>query len=109
MYIDAVDGITVLCGREHGFSKSDARATQLDRLAPNELSGLPTNNLDTERDLSKFSCHSEVAKFRNSRFKAKGLRNHMTPYQSGKGNVTNLAKKIRKVLEEREGSLIRKN
>ena len=28
----------------------------------------------------------------------------MIPYQSGKGNVTNLAKKIRKVLEERETS-----
>ena len=44
MCIDAAEGIKLQCGREYGFSKSDARATQLDKLAPNELSGLPTNN-----------------------------------------------------------------
>ena len=63
MCIDAADGIRPQCGNAYGFSKSDARATQPDKLAPNQLSGLPTNNLDTERDLSKFSRLSEVSKF----------------------------------------------
>ena len=63
MYIDAAEVIKLQCEREYGFSKSDARATQIDQFTPNELSGLPTNNLDTERDLSTFSFLSEVAKF----------------------------------------------
>ena len=104
MCIDAADSIKLQCGREYGLSKSDARTTQLDKLAPNELSELPTNNLDTKRHLSEFSCLSEAAKFRNSRFKVKGIRNDMTLYQCEKGNVTNLEKKIRKVLEEYESS-----
>ena len=63
MCIDAADGITLQCRKEQGFSKSDARATQLDKLALNELSGLPTKNLDTDRNLSNFSRLSQVAKF----------------------------------------------
>ena len=90
------------CGREYGFSESDARVTQLHKLTPTELYGLPTNNLDTERDLSKFSRLSEVAKFLNNKFSAKGIRNDMTLYQSGKGAISNIAIKIRKVLEDRE-------
>ena len=62
-------------------------------LTPAELLGLPTNNLDTERDLSKFSCLSEVAKFRNNKFSAKGIRNDMTLYQSKKGEVQSIARK----------------
>ena len=91
-------------GENIDFLKRDAKSTQLDKLVPKELSGLPTNNLDTERNLLKFSCLSEVAKIRNIRFKAKGIRNNTTLYQSGKGNVTNLAKKNRKVLEECESN-----
>ena len=49
-------------GENIDFLKCDAKSTQLDKLVPKELSGLPTNNLDTERNLSKFSCLSEVAK-----------------------------------------------
>ena len=63
MCIDAAEGIKLQCGRENGFSKSDARSTQIDKIAPNELSGLLTNNLDTERDLSKISRLYEVEKF----------------------------------------------
>ena len=54
--------------------------------------------------MSKLSPLSEVAKFRNSKLKVKVIANDMILYQSGKGNVTNLAKKIRKVLEQRESS-----
>ena len=41
------------------------RATQLDKLTEEELFGLPTNNLNTEKDFSKFSRLSELANFRN--------------------------------------------
>ena len=51
MYIDAAEVIKLQCEREYRFSKSAARATQIDKFTPNEQSGLPTNNLDTERDL----------------------------------------------------------
>ena len=54
--------------------------------------------------MSKLSPLSEVAKFRNSKLKVKVIANDMTLYQSGKGNVTNLAKNNRKVLEQRESS-----
>ena len=68
------------------------------------MSGLPKNNLDTETLFSKLIRLSEVAKFWNSRFKAKGIRNDMTLYQSGKGNVTDHVKKIGKLLQESESS-----
>ena len=44
----------------------------------------------------------KLQKFRNSKFKANGIISDMTLYQSGKGSVTDLPQKIRKVLEERE-------
>ena len=102
MCVDAAEGIKLQCGREYGFSEIEPRATQLDKLTPAELLGLPTNNLDTKRDLSKFSRLSEVAKFRNNKFSAKGIRNDMTLYQSKKGEVQSIARKITKVLEKRE-------
>ena len=102
MCIDAAEGLKLQCGREYGFSSDEARATQLHKLTESQLQGLPTNNLVTERDLSKFSRLAEVAKFRNKNFKAKGIRNDMTLYQSNKGEVQNLARKIRKVLQQRE-------
>ena len=102
MCIDAAEGLKLQCGREYGFSSDEARATQLHKLTESQLQGLPTNNLVTETDLSKFSRLAEVAKLRNKNFKAKGIRNDMTLYQSNKGEVQNLARKIRKVLQQRE-------
>ena len=66
-------GIKLQWGREYGFLDDDVRATELRKLNAEELKGLPTNNLVTERDLSKLSSLSEVAKFRNYQFKAKGI------------------------------------
>ena len=63
MCTDAAEEIKLQCGREYGFSDSEpSRATQLDKPSANELTGLPTNNLDIERDFSKFSRLSEVTK-----------------------------------------------
>ena len=63
MCTDAAEEIKLQCGREYGFSDSEpSRATHLDKPSANELTGLPTNNLDIERDFSKFSRLSEVTK-----------------------------------------------
>lgn len=64
--IDAAEGIMHPCGREYGFSENDTQASQLDKLASNELSGLPTNNLDTERNFSKLPLWSYSKKDRKN-------------------------------------------
>ena len=66
------------------------------------LTGLPTNNLDTERDFSKGSRLSEVAGFRNRKFSAKGIRNDMTLFKSRKGEVQNIIRKVANVLNTRK-------
>ena len=66
------------------------------------LTGLPTNNLDTERDFLKFSRLSEVARFRNRKCSAKGIRNDMTLFKSKKGEVQNVIRKVANVLNTRE-------
>ena len=68
------------------------------------LKGLPTNNLDTERDFSICSRLSEVARFRNRKFSAKGIRmrNGMTLFKSKKGEEQNIIKKVANVLNTRE-------
>ena len=69
-------------GREYGFGKfhlaNPPRATQLNLLTSDELEGLPTNNLESERHLAGFGKRAAVAKFRNQRFTAKGIRNDCT-------------------------------
>ena len=63
---------------------------------------MPTNNLDTERDFSEFSRLSEVARFRNRKFSAKGIRNDMILFKSKKGEVQNIIRKDANVLNTRE-------
>ena len=92
------------CGREYRFADDSQllRATQLDKLTEDELFRLPTNNLNTKSDFSKFSRLSEVAKFRNYSFLAKGTRNDMTLYKSKTGLVQNITKQVKHVLQARE-------
>ena len=56
-------------GREYGFGKfclsNPPRATELNLLSNEELVGLPTNNLESERHLAGFGRRAAVAKFRN--------------------------------------------
>ena len=87
-------GIKLQWGREYGFLDDDVRATELRKLNAEELKGLPTNNLVTERDLSKFIRLSEVAKFRNYQFKAKGIQKDITLYKASKGEVDQEARKL---------------
>ena len=91
MWIDAAEGIKLQCGREYEFSKSDARATQLEKLAPYELSRLPTNNLDTEKDLSKFNVSRQQIQSKKQK------KSYDIVPVCKKRNVTNIAKQIRKV------------
>ena len=51
-------------------------------LSPEDPVGLPSHNLDAEHHLSVFSKRAPVAKFRNKKFTAKGIRNDCTLFQS---------------------------
>ena len=88
-------------GREYGFGKfclsNPPRATELNLLSNEELVGLPTNNLESERHLAGFGRRAAVAKFRNQRFTAKGIRNDCTLLISDSFQTLN-EKKINKVV-----------
>ena len=56
----------------------------------------------TKRDFSKFSRLSEVARFRNRKFSAKGIQNDMTLFKFKKGEVQNIVRKVANVLNTRE-------
>ena len=82
MCVDAAITLERQVGREYGFgeifSKNPPRAAQLHLLSSEELAGLPTNNLESERHLAGFGRRAVVAKYRNKRFSAKGIRNYCT-------------------------------
>jgi hypothetical protein len=81
MCSDASRTVKFQCGREYGFTDDDdapPRATQLHLLSEQELVKMPTHNIDAERELAKFSHLAVVAKFRNKKFSAKGIRTDMT-------------------------------
>ena len=65
MCISAAAAVKLQCGREYGFFDAKKRATDLFTLAANELEGFPTNNLVTERDVSRFDREAQVTKSRN--------------------------------------------
>lgn len=104
MCISSAAAVKLQCGREYGFSRGEElRATDLSSLAPRELAGLPTNNLVTERDLSRFDREARVAKSRNRRFKAKNIRNNMMLYKTTKDlKITKMSRKIALILSKRE-------
>ena len=92
-------------GREYGFGSSVAppRATELHKLKPEDLESLPTNNLDCERDLSKFDkLAKRSAAASNRNFTAKGMRDDMTLNKAGVVQVEKLTRNIAKVLDESE-------
>ena len=105
MYVDAAAGIKLQCGGEYGFGNMDEenpRATQLYKLSKAELKDVPTNNINAERDLAKFSHLAVVAKFRNKQLTAKGIYNDIVLFQSSQSVVDSITKKINKVLNNRE-------
>jgi hypothetical protein len=101
----AATTIKLQCGREYGFSDPtdhSRAATKLHLLTDEELDDLPTNNLECERDLSYFSKCSEVAKYRNPKFKAKQIRSNCTLYKSDLIAADKLSGKINMALKLRE-------
>ena len=85
MCVDAAIVFGRQAGREYGFGtllNEPARATQLYLLSKEELSDLSTNNLDAERHLTVFGRRAPLAKYRNKKFTAKGIRNDCTLYHS---------------------------
>ena len=63
---------------------------------------MPTNNINAERDLTKFSHLTVLAKFRNKKFTAKGICNDIVLFQSFQSVVDSITKKTNKVLNDRE-------
>ena len=106
MCIDAAAGIKLQCGGEYGFGdidEEDPRATQLYKLSKAELKDMPTNNINAERNLAKFSHLVVVGKFRNKQFTAESIRNDIVLFQSSQSVVDSITKKItKKVLNNRE-------
>ena len=105
MCISAAAAIKLQCAREYGFSDEDEklRTTDLSVLTNEELEGLPTNNLITERDLSRFDREARVSKCRNRRFKAKNIRNNMVLYKNkSEYKIDKTSRKICTILLERE-------
>ena len=102
--VGAAYGMKLQCSREYRFAGDSQlpRATQLDKLTEDELFGLSTNNLSTERDFSRFNRLSEGAKFRNYWFQAKGIRNDMILYKSKTGLVQNFTKQVKNFLQASE-------
>ena len=105
MCVDAAAGIKLQCGGEYGFGdmdEEDPRATQLYKFSKAELKDMPTNNINAEGDLAKFSQLAVVAKFRNKQFTTKGICNDIVLYQSSQSVVDSITKKINKVSNNRE-------
>ena len=77
MCISAATEVKIQYRREYGFSDAEKRATDLSTLAANDLEVLPTNNLVTKRDLSRYDREAQVAKSRNRWFKVTNIQNNM--------------------------------
>ena len=84
MCLEAATVLDRQAGREYGFGELQlpVRATQLHLLTAEERKGLSTNNLDAERHLTVMGRRAPLAKFRNKKFVAKGIRNDCTLYKS---------------------------
>ena len=99
----AID-LTTQRGREYGFSEySEPRATDLTKLSKNQLDGLPTNNLDCERDLAKFDhLAKRSASCSSKKFTAKGIRDEITLLDCNKSHIEKVTKSIKRILDKEE-------
>ena len=102
----AAESIKLQCGREYGFGDpgDEKRGKDLTELTPEELFGLPTNNLVCERWLSVFGKRSVVGKFRNKNFQAKGIRADLVLHKAQCSKVETVTKQVSKILNKREES-----
>ena len=69
MCINAAKGVKLQCFREYWDQEdSTKRATQLHKLTSQQLAGLPTNNIVTERYLATFGYLASLSAKRSNRF-----------------------------------------
>ena len=78
------------------------RATDISLVSHKERRTMPTDNVISERDFAKFDHLARVAKYRNSKFTAKGIQEDMVLYKSTEGVVNKTTKIVDKVLQIRE-------
>ena len=103
MCLSAAEAIKLQCGREYGIMDGqNQRATAIANEEPERLVGLPTNNLFTERDFSKFDRLAKVAKCRNRKFTGKGIRDSMVLFKVTDMKVDKLTKQISKLFSHRK-------
>ena len=75
------------------------RATDISLVSHEERRTMPTDNVIAERDFAKFDHLARVAKYRNNRFTAKGIREDMMLYKSTEGVANKTTKIVVKVLQ----------
>ena len=106
MCTKAAETVELQCGREYGFGSrmnENKRATAIYQLTPAERKGLEKHNLVAERKLGVFDIRSNVAKFRNHKFKAQGIRNDLVLHNSSfKSTPDHQLKQIAKILDKKE-------
>ena len=95
--------IELQCAGEYFSDRivENPRATRLCDMSEVELEGLPTNNLDTERDFSVFDRISRIAKLANRIFTGEDIKNNMTLLGEVPELVSDQAKRVIPKLAER--------
>ena len=84
-------------------AESSTRATDLSVLTKEQLRGLPTGNLKSERNLSISNTRAKKgAKSRKRKFTAKSIRNDVMLYRDVQDKVDPAMKLVTKLLDERE-------
>ena len=100
----AVD-LTTQRGREYGFCEfeQNPHATDLTKLTKKQLDNLPTNNLDCERDLSKFDYLAKLSASSSAKnFTAKGIHDEMTLIDVRNIKIEKVTKSIAKLLDKEQ-------
>ena len=79
MCVTAAKGVELQCQHKYWGTNTDtSKVTCLNNLTSDQLKNLPTNNLNTERYLSKFGyLASQSAQHSNRFFKAKRIRDDL--------------------------------
>ena len=69
------------CGQERG-------AADVSNIPGEMIKDMPTDNIIAEREFAKFDHVSRVARYRNHKFTAKGIRADMMLHQNSDGEST---------------------
>ena len=99
----SAEGLRIQRGREYGFFGEEftPRATIVAHLPDEELSLIPSNNLECERNLSVAGVYMEQSsKCSNRFFKSKCTRDNVTLHKAAK--VKRISRSLKKALDQRE-------